>query len=120
MIHLVIPGQPMAKARPRRGAHGQFYTPKETIDHEESIAWEARACGVKLTGDGPVRVRARFFSGRIKKQQIPDLDNLLKALLDGLQKGELFHDDSQVIEIHALRFDNQENPRTEVTVELIL
>jgi crossover junction endodeoxyribonuclease RusA len=44
-----------------------------------------------------------------------DLDNTIKSLQDGL-KGVAWHDDSQVVEIHARRFDDKMNPRAEVTV----
>jgi crossover junction endodeoxyribonuclease RusA len=39
-----------------------------------------------------------------------DLDNYTKVMLDAL-KGVLYDDDEQVIEIHAKRFDDKENPR---------
>ena len=45
-----------------------------------------------------------------------DLDNTLKVLLDSL-RGYAFVDDAQVIEIHALRLDDKENPRAVVTIE---
>lgn len=45
-----------------------------------------------------------------------DLDNSLKVLLDAL-KGIAFVDDSQVVELHARRYEDKANPRAEVTVE---
>lgn len=46
-----------------------------------------------------------------------DLDNSLKVLLDSL-KGIAFQDDAQVVELHAARFEDPEDPRAEVTVEV--
>lgn len=45
-----------------------------------------------------------------------DLDNTLKVMLDAL-KGIAFIDDKQVVELHAKRFDDKNNPRAEVWVE---
>jgi len=50
-----------------------------------------------------------------------DLDNLVKLVLDALNR-EAFRDDSQVVEINARKiFSDKDNARTEVTLrELIL
>lgn len=64
---------------------------------------------------GPVSVIVTVFRPR----RIGDLDNTLKVLLDSL-RGLAFVDDSQVVEIHAIRFDDKANPRAVVTVEPIL
>ncbi len=45
-----------------------------------------------------------------------DLDNLFKGLFDALN-GCAWHDDSQVIEINARRFDDAKNPRVEVEIQ---
>jgi crossover junction endodeoxyribonuclease RusA len=45
-----------------------------------------------------------------------DLDNTLKVLLDAL-RGAAYQDDSQVVELHAMRFDDKANPRVVVSVE---
>lgn len=117
MISFTIPGAPLVKGRPRLNRRtGGVYTPRPTILHEEAIAWHARACGVRLEGEAAIVLRAKFFCN-VKRGMTPDLDNLLKSLLDGLQKGELFANDRQIQEIHAERFDGDADPRTEVEVE---
>lgn len=45
-----------------------------------------------------------------------DLDNSLKQLLDAL-RGVAFEDDSQIVELHAFRHDDKQNPRAVVRVE---
>ena len=47
-----------------------------------------------------------------------DLDNVIKAVLDSV-KGHLWHDDKQVVEIHAYRQDDKERPRIEISVSPI-
>ncbi len=48
-----------------------------------------------------------------------DLDNTLKAILDSLNEN-LYEDDRQVIEIHAARHDDKDNPRVEIGVRYCL
>lgn len=62
--------------------------------------------------DGMVRVTVKVYR-EVKKG---DLDNFFKALFDAL-KGQTYHDDAQVCEIHAYKYDDKKNPRVEVTVE---
>lgn len=61
---------------------------------------------------GPVVVSVALF----RPARRGDLDNSLKVLLDAL-KGIAYRDDSQVVELHARRFEDKANPRAEVTVE---
>jgi len=60
---------------------------------------------------GPVRVVLRAYRPR----RIGDLDNLLKVSLDSL-KGVAWDDDSQVVKIEAIRFDDKFDPRIEIEV----
>lgn len=64
--------------------------------------------------DGDVKVIACFYRPR----KSGDLDNVLKALLDSV-KGYLWHDDKQVIEIHAYRYDDKDDPRVELSAEAL-
>lgn len=113
-----IPGMPVAKARPRRGAQGQFYTPRESIAYEEQVRAAALDAlrRMNLTDDahyeGDVQVTIVFDFTSDNEQAIvtvspcrnglparrPDLDNLIKSILDGL---------SQVAGIGLLRNDRQ-------------
>ena len=47
-----------------------------------------------------------------------DLDNRLKVLLDAMQ-GVAYENDNQVVELHAFRRDDKENPRLEVMVQAV-
>lgn len=61
--------------------------------------------------DGPVFVSVTAY----RPQKRGDLDNTLKAAFDALN-GVAWQDDSQVVELHALRLDDKHNPRLEVDV----
>ena len=63
---------------------------------------------------GPVVVSMDYYRPR----RTGDLDNNFKCLLDCLQ-GAAYLNDSQIVEIHARRFDDKLNPRVEVTVNSV-
>ena len=48
-----------------------------------------------------------------------DLDNTMKLPLDAI-KGFAYHDDKQIVELHAYRRDDKENPRIEVMVNPVI
>lgn len=57
-----------------------------------------------------------IFTMRVYRPiQSGDLDNRIKLILDSLNK-LAFYDDKQIVEIHAYRFDDKENPRVEVEI----
>lgn len=86
------------------------------------------AKGRKFKADIAVLARqqgARIFAGQLavtfkvfRPKRIGDLDNRLKISQDAL-KGICFEDDKQIVEIHAYRFDDKENPRVEVEISEI-
>ena len=108
-----ILGQPVPKGRPRLGRK-QTYTPARTRAYGGSVATQTRAAMryAKLRGAAaglPVAIeldivfqrRSDLFrradpDGRIPKATRPDLDNVAKSVMDGLQVAELFVDDGQV------------------------
>lgn len=107
--HLIVPGQPVPKARAKKGKHGRWYTPQPTLDYAETVrkAWMVE--GRPYLGEGWITLRARFYFehsvSNLKKDGEPrksapmfpdaDFDNLLKAVTDPLS-GFLFRDDRQV------------------------
>lgn len=103
----------MSKARPRvNRATGRWYTPKATVAYEDAIAWHTRSLRLR----GPVSVSIVFYTRRHA-----DLDNLAKAVLDGMQKGGGLENDSQVRRLNlALELPDDDGPRTEITaLELV-
>ena len=94
-LAFTVEGRPISKGRPRVTRWGTF-TPQRTRDHEEAIAWAARDAMARLAitpFEGDVCVEATFYVAGTA-----DLDNLAKALLDGLN-GVAFQDDRQVTQL---------------------
>ena len=135
MIKIVIPGIPVAKGRPKfsvRGGFARAYTPAKTKAHEETIAWHGRvAMGSRTPLEGPLCVDLLFtmpIPASIPKKRAtaligcphtkkPDLDNLAKAILDGLN-GIIWLDDSQIVEIRARKIYGLE-PSTVIVISVL-
>lgn len=78
--------------------------------------WKAKAAAIAVaadlhTHDGAVAVELAWYRGR----RSGDLDNRVKVVLDVL-RGLAYHDDKQVVELHAYRHDDKRNPRVEITI----
>lgn len=113
VVAFVVQGKPQGKQRPRLGKSGCVYTPAATRRYERSIAWAAtagRPRGWRLSGAVSVEVACYFPDARIR-----DVDNVLKAVLDGMN-GVAYHDDSQVVLANVTKALDREHPRTEVVV----
>lgn len=115
-IKFIIPGRPPAKANNyiivRRGRFPKLVPSAEVAAYEDLVA-QVVAQELALHGREPpffvksqrlemLVVWHRFqHDGRAK-----DLDNIMKAMLDGLTKGGLWHDDSQITIMHTrIAFD---------------
>lgn len=110
-----VPGPVRGKGRPRFG-NGRTYTDAKTASYEALVGWYAReAMGSTLRAfEGPVCVtiaariappasasrsaRVAMLSGETAPAKRPDVDNLGKAALDGMN-GIAFADDAQVVSL---------------------
>lgn len=113
VIHLEVPGRPVAWERVRTN-RGRFFKPKRTRDYEERVAWACRAAGVKL-GTAECSVWIELSS---KRKLTGDPDNYSKAILDGLQIGEMIENDRQVRELHV-SFGPQTEDVTRIRLEVM-
>lgn len=94
--------RPTPKQRPRFDPRsGKAYSPDKTRAFEQHIAMLCRsqmALGEYEMLQNDVGLDVTFH--RLNHGRA-DIDNLLKALLDGLDNGGLYQDDRQVIDVHA-------------------
>ena len=112
---LFFPFEPKPKGRPRFTRGGHAYTPKTTHDYEKLIRdyykdnsedYYENAIQIKLVFNMPIpkattkRVRTLIDTGVYKFTKKPDIDNIVKAILDALN-GVAFEDDSLITKISA-------------------
>lgn len=135
-IHFEIPGDPVAKARPRAamvGGHARLYTPAKTEKYEARVAvfgQQAMAGRAPLEGalalsvvalfpipaSWPKKRQAAARAGTELHTKKPDLDNVIKAIKDGLN-GIVWGDDSQVAVFRECIKGYSDTPLVKVTVE---
>lgn len=118
MIRIIVPGQPVAKARPRMAVvngHARAYTPAKTVAYEGLVAKAGHdVMGDATLLDGPLAVTVLAYFERPqswtrKKAEAtiyhtvkPDGDNILKAASDALN-GIVWHDDKQIASAQVMK-----------------
>lgn len=118
VARFTIEGEPVSKSRARftkRGYKTQAYTPEKTHQAEQVVGWKFRAAarGHKLDPEATYGVMALFFCGTRQRR---DVDNMLKLILDGLNK-VAWPDDEQVTEVSAKKtLALPKDARTEVLI----
>ena len=138
MIKFTYHGEAVGKGRPRYAKRGDYvhtYTPKRTKDFEDALRFEFMAgnCEAMPVYDKDIPLQATVLVGvgipksySKKKQALcrdrfvapnkkPDIDNILKSVMDSLN-GYAFADDSQVVRIMAEKVYAEE-PFVEVTID---
>lgn len=105
-------GDPIGKARPR-WFRGHMYTPKKTRMYEEKIRESFREeggkkfpdecyigvkviCYYKIPKSASGKKKEEMNTGILRPVKKPDIDNVLKCVLDGLN-GTAYEDDKQVV-----------------------
>ena len=106
---LTLPYPPSVNRMWRR-YNGLTVTAEDVRAYKKTVAYECRQVGVTLL-HGPLTLYLDFY----RPQRSGDLSNRIKVVEDALI-GIAYTDDSQIVEIHARRFDDKHNPRVEVTI----
>lgn len=138
-LKFTVLGDPQGKGRPRF-YRGRAVTPKKTRDYEALVRHEAQQAlehMVQLPNfEAPCEVSIDVYytvpKSYTKKQRLqiaesgpwmvrpgkPDLDNIIKSVLDGMN-GIVFRDDVQVVALRARKewCPDDEQPRVEVKIE---
>ena len=115
-IRFIVEGQPIPKQRPRLGRKGQVYTPPKTAQWEMMVGY---SCRLAMRDRQPFKRDVCLSVNCFRSDyRAVDLDNLVKAVSDGLN-GVAYKDDNQVVELHAYLFKGCEVPRVEVAVSEI-
>lgn len=128
-----VAGDPKGKQRVRAAGYKHFYTPRETQIYEDLVRYNAKNEYMKLEGhtrplECPVSVeivavykvpksyskkrRKACLSGREEPTKKPDIDNIEKIILDGMNPKKkrkltlvegIYKDDSQVVACHKYK-----------------
>ena len=127
-----VPGAPVGKARPRvfrdNAGQSRAVTPKETVVYENLVKQSYRlnrqlqgAIKAEIIVYYPIpksvsnKKRQLMIEGKIWPTKKPDIDNIVKSILDSLNS-IAFHDDSQVTKMVVEKIYG-EQPRVEVVLE---
>ena len=107
LLDVTIPIAPVPKARPRVTRHGT-HTPDRTRNFESLAGWYLQLEAVFILAR-PQRLPKNGH--RCWHGVRPDLDNLLKALKDAMDK-VVMEDDSQIVSLTAEKWyaSSEENP----------
>lgn len=129
LIEFVVPGQPVAKARPRVTSYGHTYTPKKTKLYERMVSGLARKEWMFEPMTGPLKLTVVCVFQRPKRlmrksdpdervwmPKRPDLDNVCKAINDGLEV--VMKDDAQIVIIEARKYYAAKGEEPHVCVRL--
>lgn len=120
-MEFIVEGDPQGKARPRFSQKsGTVYTPTKTVRYERLIRKAfldaggntiPSDCYVGITVDAYFQIPKSYTKGKRlacehninRPDKKPDIDNILKIVLDGLN-GVAYADDKQVIEVRCRKF----------------
>ena len=126
---------PVAKGRPKigrgPGGRARAYTPKKTAEFEAMVRMASDLFLPPMPLEGALSVELEFYlkrpkrltkkkhgTGKVKHDKRPDIDNLVKSVLDGLD--QWWGDDAQICELTARKFYcsiDEPRPRINVTIE---
>jgi Holliday junction resolvase RusA-like endonuclease len=117
-VEFTIPGEPVGKQRPKASfQQKRIYTPEKTINYESFVKhcyygnphFCERQVAVEIKAYMPIpssvskKKQQQMLEEIIRPSKKPDLDNVVKSILDGLN-GVAYTDDKQVIRITAEKF----------------
>lgn len=110
---IVLPFPPSVNHYYRRTRTGQVYLGPQALAFRERVhlEWLARSW---TPLEGPISLEIRAFRPRV----VGDIDNVLKATLDALNR-RYFVDDRQVVRLLVHLDHDPACPRLEVTIECV-
>ena len=125
-------GEVIGKGRPRFTKQGRTYTPKKTLDYEREIkiaytskytylskkSLRIKICAYLEVAKSHSKVKKqKMLANELQCTKKPDADNIVKVVLDALNK-VAYQDDTQVVELVAIKRWSNES-RLKVIIEEI-
>jgi len=125
LYNLFVDGIPKAQPRPRMTARGHAYNPGSADTWKDAVISTFLPCHRSTIAE-PVSLRVKFFLPSPKKEKQegdgiphakkPDLDNLLKALMDAMTEARIWKDDALVFETQASKWESGRRIGAQITV----
>lgn len=108
---LVLPVPPSVNAIYKRGMTSVYKT-QQARDYDDEVWVACYAAGIQTPTHDPVELTINFYPSNPRY----DLDNVLKVLLDAMEK-QVYTNDNQVMRIDATKHPaDKQHPRVEVTI----
>lgn len=109
MTKLVLPYPPSANIYWRHN-RGHIHRSNEANKYIGDVVSLCKVAGLAPLG-GEICLSLDFY----RPAKRGDLDNSLKVLIDSL-RGQAYMDDKQIVELHAMRHDDKDDPRVEIVI----
>lgn len=112
-IGITVPSRPVPAQRMTRKSKWTKRS-KESLAYQKEIAWEWRVAAMHIKLEGPLKLTCQFY---FKDKKHGDLSNLIKAVEDGLQYGNAFDNDKQIVRYGESGIHFESNERAEIIIE---
>lgn len=134
-IFFTVEGTPKGKMRARRGFGKSMYTPQKNVDNESEVLtafvnalggkqWNMpQAARLLVMAYCPIAAsaskakKAKMLTGEIRPTCKPDIDNVIKLVMDS-GNGVMWHDDACIVHATGEKHYSTD-PRVEVTISEI-
>jgi Holliday junction resolvase RusA-like endonuclease len=114
-IRLTLPWPPTVNTYWRH-VGGRVLVSSAGRAYREEVAWRVKAAHANLDLTGEISALIDLFPPDRRRR---DIDNILKALLDSLQYGGVYRDDSQIVSLNIKRRYPEPCGRVKVIIDEI-
>ena len=120
-MKFTVYGKIQGKARPRFTRQGLAYTPKSTVEYENSVKNAYVSAGGIYYDTAPIQIKITAYYKKAKSNKMlqptlkPDTDNIAKIICDGLN-GIAYKDDKQIVSLTVLKVWTDGIERVEVDI----
>lgn len=115
---IIIPGRPVPYVRMTKRGKYVKRSAQRYMAYKDRIGWIAKAQGVRADQRQRIGIKVYLHGKTTQFGRDGDIDNYLKAALDGLN-GIAYQDDRQITSIWAekLRAEDKDSERMEIYLE---
>ena len=112
-VNLTIPGRPVPAQRMTQKTKWTKRAQK-SLNYQETVAWEWKRIAKVRKFEGSVKLSCKFY---FNDKRHGDLSNLIKAVEDGLQYGQAFDNDKQILRYGECGIYFEGEPRVKIWLE---